>query len=153
MGTQIKASGTSLIKLATMFALLLTGPALANPVVDPTHVIGSVMVLGSLLMLEASIATMALLFFGMSPKPVFFAILLGNIGMYFVVFWPMYEVLENLFIAESIIVFAEATLIKLVARLDFFQLDTFRGIGWKSAIVISVIGNLLSYYVGTIIIH
>jgi hypothetical protein len=109
------------------------------------------MVLGSLLGLEAAIITIALLFFGMSPKPLFFAIFLGNVAIYFGIFWSVYEIVENLLIAELIIVFMDAGFIKLLAGLDFFQLDSFRGIGWKVAVPVSIIGNALSYYIGTII--
>ena len=87
----------------------------------------------------------------MSPKPLFFAIFLGNVAIYFGIFWSVYEIVENLLIAELIIVFMDAGFIKLLAGLDFFQLDSFRGMGWKVAVPVSIIGNALSYYVGTII--
>lgn len=142
---------TNITSSAVLFFLLPRFIAWANPVADPMTQFSAVMVVGSLLGLEAAISTISLLFFGMSPKPVFFAMLMVNAGIYFVVFLPIFETLDNLLIAELVIVFVEAAFIKLIARFDVFRLDTFRKVGWIGAITVSIIANLLSYYVGTII--
>jgi hypothetical protein len=152
MDAMPKSPRTNIITSAILLLLLFRSISWANPVADPMTQFSTIMVVCSLLGLEAAILTISLLFFGMSPKPVFFATLFGNAAIYFSVFLPTYDILENLFLSELIIVFIEAGFIKLVARFDIFQWDTFRGIGWVGAIVVSTIGNLFSYYVGTIII-
>jgi hypothetical protein len=153
MDTILKTSRISIFKVFILSVFIFHTVVYANPVViDPIYTLGSIMVLGSLFFLEAAIITISLLFFGMSPKPLFFAILLGNAAIYFVLFLPIYEAIENLLIAELIIVVVDTGLIKLLAGFALFQWDTFQGVGWIGTGCISVIGNLLSYYVGTIIL-
>jgi len=75
-------------KFFVIFIVLFSAKvAFANPVlVDPLGSMFSVIVLGSAITVEACIVTLLLLFFNMSVKPLFLAVFLGNLVLYFVVF-------------------------------------------------------------------
>ena len=127
--------------------------AFANPVIvfDPISAFAYVMVLGSTLGLEVCITTILLLFFHMSPVPVFFALLIGNLAVYFGVFTVLLDAVPSLLIAEVVIVTIEGAFIKLISFFDRFQLETFTRLKWRYAFISAVVGNVVSYYAGTII--
>jgi len=136
-----------------VFLFLLLYPAsaaLANPVIDPISGLGYFMVLGSAFALEASIMTILLFFAHMSPVPVFFALLAGNLGIYFVVFVPLLDAALSLLVAEMLIVGLEGTFVKLISSFEVFQLETFTQLKWKYAFIIAAVGNIVSYYVGAV---
>lgn len=139
-----------------IFLFFLSLPAtvaFGNPVIvsDPISTIAYVMVLGSTLGLEVSITTVLLFFFHMSVVPVFFALLIGNLAIYFGVFVFLLDVVPSLLIAEAVLVAIEGAFIKLISFFDTFQLDTFTLLKWRYAFIIAAVSNVVSYYVGTII--
>ena len=132
--------------------LFFAKAAFANPVVfDPLGSIGSVIVFGGAIIAEACLVTLLLLFFNMSIKPLFFALFFGNMVLYFVVFLPLLDLLPNLWITEILIVIADCIMIKLISLFEMFQEIDFNGLKWKYAFLVSMLGNLISYYVGAVV--
>ena len=121
----------------------------ANPVIfDPVGSIANVLVLGSAIAVEAGIVTLILLFWGMETKPVYIAMYIGNLAVYFVLFLPLLEVELNLWIAEALVVAIDGVLIKVITFYDTFRQETFQPVRWGYAFVIAAIGNIVSYYIG-----
>jgi hypothetical protein len=142
------------MKKWTIFLVLLypAATAFANPVnFDPASWIGYVVVLGSTLGLEAIIITIILLFCHMQPASSFIALLTGNVVMYFAIFRPVLSAVENVWVAELMIIVVEGIFIKVISLFDAFQLEDFKGLKWRTAFICAAAGNALSYYVGTII--
>ena len=86
----------------------------------------------------------------MSPLPVFLILFAGNICFYFAIFVPILGAITSLLVAEIAIVGIEGTFIKLISLSDIFQLETFTQLKWKYAFIIAAVGNIASYYVGTV---
>jgi hypothetical protein len=132
-----------------LFLLLYpTSVAFANPVVYPSP--SKIIVLGSAFTLEVSIITILLFFFHLSPVPVFLTLFMGNIGIYLTIFEPVLDMTPNLLVAEMLIVGLEGIFIKLISSLEVFQLETFTQFKWKYAFIVAAVGNIVSYYVGTV---
>jgi len=133
--------------------LCLSGSAYANPIVfDPIGMMPYILVLGSAFAVEAAIVTLVLLFWGMELKPVFGALVLANVAVYFVIFLPLFEVTSNLWVAEVAIVGLDGLLIKTITRFDVFRDDSFCPVRlrWGYAFIIAAIGNVVSYCVGAV---
>jgi hypothetical protein len=139
-------------KFFAIFLVLFSAKvAFANPVVfDPIGSVGYFMVLGGAITVEVCLVTLLLLFFDMSVKPLFLALFLGNLVLYFAVFLPLLELLPSLWMAEVLIVAADGILIKVISLCELFQEMSFKGLKWKYAFLIGMLGNLISYYVGTV---
>lgn len=138
-------------KWVLLFLLLYPASvAFANPVIDPMSDLPYIIVLGSAFFLEASIITISLFFLSMSPVPVFFALLAGNSAIYFTIFLPVLDANLSLPAAEALIVGLEGIFIKLISLSETFQLETFTSLKWKYAFIIAAFGNIVSYYVGTV---
>ena len=146
--------GAKIEKWIILFFLLYpANVAFANPVFfDPITDVPYIMALGSAIAVEVCLTAIILLFFDMSPKPVFFALYAGNLAAYFAVFLPLLDALSSLLIVEAIIVAVDGALIKLISLHDTFHLDTFIKLKWKYAFIAAGIGNLVSYSVGAVIV-
>ena len=138
-------------KLFVIFLVLFFSKvAFANPVIVSFGDIGSVIVLSAAFTVEACLVTLLLLFFGLSLKPLFFAIFFGNLVLYFVVFLPLLEFMPSLWMAEVLIVAVEGIMIKVISQCEMFWEMDFKGLKWKFTFLISMLGNVMSYYVGTV---
>jgi len=139
-------------KLFIIFLVLFFAKsAFANPVIfDPIGSIGTVIVLGGAITVEVCLVTLLLLFFDMSVKPVFFALFFGNALLYFLVFLPLLEVLPSLWMSEVLIVAVDGILIKVISLCEMFWEMSFKGLKWKYAFLIGMLGNVMSYYVGVV---
>jgi hypothetical protein len=140
-------------KWSVLFLLLcLTDVVRANPVIvpDPLSLIGYVTVLASSITVEVSIVTLILIFFDMSIKPVWLGLFVGNLTIYFVLFLPLFHAISSLLVVEGLIVLADGTLIKIISLFDTFQEEAFKGLKWRYAFLVAAIGNISSYYVGTL---
>jgi hypothetical protein len=128
----------------------LTGTAYANPIIvyDPLNILAYVLVLGSAFVIEAGIVTLILLFWGTDPKPVYKALIVGNLAIYFVVFLPLLDFTSKVWIAEGVIVGLDGLMIKMITLFETFQDDTFRPLRWGYAFLIAAVGNVVSFYVG-----
>jgi len=137
--------------LLLFLLICLSGAAFANPVIiDPIGSTAFVAVLGSAMVVEASIIAILLLFFDMRIGPVFAALFAGNLALYFIVFLPLLDAAPSLWIPETVIVAIEGTFIKIISFYDTFQMDSFKSLKWKYAFIISAVGNIVSYYVGAV---
>jgi len=145
--------GEKMRKWSILFLLLCSaGVAFANPIIiDPIGGLAYVIVLGSAIGVEVAIITILLFFFDMSPAPVFIALFIGNLTVYFAVFLPLLDAVSNLWVAEGLIVALDGVLIKAISRYELFQLETFTQLKWEYAFLIAAVGNIVSYYVGAVI--
>lgn len=130
--------------------LCLASSACANPTVipDPLNIVSYVMVLGSATAIEAGAITLLLLFWGLEPR-LYVAFAAGNLALYFIAFLPMLGSV-NLWISELTIVVLDAALIKLLTRFDALRGDTFRPVKWPWAFAIAAVGNISSWYIGSV---
>lgn len=136
-------------KIILCLLFFLADAAYANPVnFDPIGSIANVLVLGSAITVEAGIITLILLFWGTDTKPVYVALFIGNLIVYFAVFLPFLEATSKLWIAEALVVAIDGVFIKVITVYDTFRSDTFRPLRWEYAFIIAGIGNIVSYYVG-----
>lgn len=134
-----------------VFMLSLAGIVWANPVAGPIVSDGGcLIVFMSASMVEVSITAILLFCFDLALKPVWMALFVGNMIIYYVLFLPLLETIPNLLIVEGLIVAADGILIKLVSLFDVFQTQSFKGFPWKYAFIIAAMGNFVSYYVGAV---
>ena len=142
-------------KWAILLLFLLFPPAAvyANPVIvfDPVSGISFVMVVGSMLLVESIIIAFILFFYHMELIPSFVAVYAGNILMYFFLFLPVLSSTDKVATAELVIVAAEGIYIKIISFFDTFQLNDFRGLKWRVALISAIVGNALSYYIGAVV--
>ncbi|OQA02541.1 MAG: hypothetical protein BWY69_01023 [Planctomycetes bacterium ADurb.Bin401] len=140
-------------KWTALIILLFPSILYANPIVfDPFGSIRAILVVGSMLWMEAVILTFILCFFRLEIVPLFFALFAGNLAIYFFIFSPILTESDNVLMAEIAIVAVDGIFIKLISRMDFFQMEDFTGLKWHTAFICALIGNALSYYVGSVII-
>ena len=52
--------------------------------------------------------------------------------------------------AEVLIVAVDGIMIKGISLCEMFQEISFKGLKWKYAFLIGMLGNVISYYVGTV---
>jgi len=138
----------------TVFVILLypAATAFANPVnFDPGSWIAFVIVFGATFGLEAFVVTAILFFCRMAIYPSLIALFIGNITIYFIIFKPLLSAVDNVLVAEVLIIIVEGIFIKIISSFDIFQLEDFKGLKWRTAFIASAVGNALSYYSGAII--
>lgn len=144
-------------KSLVLFMLLFTAKtAFANPTAFPPFPpfgdISSFIIIGGALLVEVCLVTLFLFFFNMAVKPLFWALFLGNLLIYHVLFLPLLDSLPNTWTAELLIVIADGIMIKLICLCEIFQDIEFRGLKWKYAFIASFLGNLFSYAFGAVIL-
>jgi hypothetical protein len=139
-------------KLAAFIVLLYpAASAFANPVIDPVTGTYFIIVLSSALGVEVALMAIILFFCNMEPVRSFFALLGGQLVVYFVIFQPILSEADSLLVAEAVVVAADSAFIKLLSSFETFQTEDFKGLKWRTALICSAVGNALSYYIGTII--
>jgi hypothetical protein len=140
-------------KWAVLLILLYpAAAAFANPVnFDPGSWIAFVIVFGATFGLEACVITTILFFCHMAAIPSLIALLIGNASIYFIIFKPLLSAVNNVLVAEVLIIVVEGIFIKIISSIDTFQLEDFKGLKWRTAFIASAVGNALSYYSGAII--
>lgn len=130
----------------------LAGEVFANPIIyEPTRLIPYIYIVGSCLLVESCIAAFILFFLDLSPKPMAAALFVGNLIIYFTIFRPFYERVDNFFVSEAMIVVLDGILIKIISSNAAFQENTFKRLRWPTAFMVAAIGNVVSYYVGVAI--
>ncbi|MFA5239477.1 MAG: hypothetical protein WC476_07195 [Phycisphaerae bacterium] len=139
-----------------VFFIALLFPAttvLANPT-DPLAPFGWIKLgifYASCFGLEVLLVATILFFCHMAVLPLLIALFTGNAVMYFVIFQPILSATENVPVSEAVIVVVEGVFIKILSSFDNFQLEDFKGLKWRTAFIVAAMGNLLSYYSGSII--
>ena len=135
-----------------LLGLLLLTPLVlrANPVmIDGQSLIAFGIVAVWALAIESGIATLALASCGVLSVPAFGTLLIANVGVFLLAFLPLTERV-SLWLLEPAVVVADALMIKLVASVPFIQGGNYVGVGWKRALVASLLGNTASYFIGLI---
>jgi hypothetical protein len=140
-------------KWAILLILLYpAATAFANPVnFNHGSWIAFGIVFGATFGLEACVITTILFFCHMEAIPSLIAMLVGNIAIYFIIFKPLLSAVNNVLVAEILIIIVEGIFIKIISLLDTFQQEDFKGLKWRTAFIASAVGNALSYYSGAII--
>lgn len=138
-------------KWAAFIVLLYpAAAAFANPVIDPVTKTYFIIVLGSALGVEVALMAIILFFCYMEPVRSFFALLGGQLVVYFVIFQPILSEADSLLVAEAVVVAADGAFIKMLSSFETFQTEDFKGLKWRTAFICSAVGNTLSYYIGTL---
>ena len=135
-----------------IISLFLLAPmsAWANPaILNPQSLIAFWIVAFWALVVESGVTTLFLSLCGILPVPVFGAILIANLATFSFAFMPLLDRMP-LWGLEILVVLADAVIIKLVTALPLLQGGGYLGVTWKRALLASVIGNALSYFVGVL---
>lgn len=143
----IRANHLGLIALILQLSV---SAAWANPVIlEPHSMLAFAIVVFWALVVESGIVTLALISSGVSVVRTFLILTLGNGGLFVFGFLPLLDE-YSLWLLESGVVLADASLVKIVAALPFLQDDRFVGVSWRRALLASFLGNLASFFVGVI---
>lgn len=140
-------------RILTAICLLIPLAASANPVMlNPSSLIAFYVVAFWAFVVEAGIIALLLTFQGAAPLRLFLAYLIANAGVFFVLFEPLLEGSTNppVLALEALVVLVDCLIIKLLVRLEYFQGDYYRSIGWRRSLLVSGVGNGLSYFIGYI---
>jgi len=139
-------------RLLLSFLLLAPVTACANPVsIDPVSLVAFCVVVFWAFIVESGIVALLLAFRGLLVLRMFFCYYMANALIFFLVFQPTLESrCMPVFLLESIIVMIDASTIKFLANQEWLQGDDYRELRWRGAVIISLIGNTLSYLVGYI---
>ncbi len=126
--------------------------ACANPVIlDPVSGLAFCVVVFWAFIVESGVVTLLLAFHGVVVSRMFCCYYTANALVFFLVFRPILDrQWVAVFALESAIVMLDAAIIKLLTAWEFLQGDNYQALTWRGAIIISAIGNTLSYLVGYI---
>ena len=138
--------------LCLVFLSLAPATVCANPVsIDPVSLLAFCVVVFWAFIVESGVVTLLLAFRGVVVTRMFFCYYLANALIFFLVFQPTLESrCMPVFLLESIIVMIDASAIKFLLNQEFLQGDNYQELSWRGAVIISAIGNSLSYLVGCI---
>jgi hypothetical protein len=141
--------------LLVALALLVPAVARANPVmIDGMSLLAFGIVVFWAFVVEAGVVALLLTFRGLAPLRIFLAFLLANGLVFFFLFQPVLRrEWMPLPLLELAVVLIDGVVIKLLTSLESLQGDGYVCVGWARAVVISGIGNALSYFVGVIAAH
>jgi hypothetical protein len=126
--------------------------ARANPAsLDPTSLLAFCVVAFWALVMESGVVALVLTLRGLQTLPAFAALFSLNFVVFLFLFCPL---LERggfpLAVLEALVVVVDSMAVKLVACFSWFQGGGFRGVSWSRAVVVSLLGNSVSYFVGVI---
>ncbi|MCG3150606.1 MAG: hypothetical protein PCFJNLEI_04094 [Verrucomicrobiae bacterium] len=133
-----------------LLLLCIPAAAYANPVMLPSSgLLAFCIVVFWALVVEAGVVTLLLMFKGLVPLRFFMAFGLSNFAVFAFLFCPLLS-LEKipLGILELLVVGVDGAFIKLIARADGMQGDDYVSLSWSYALVTSLAGNAVSYFVG-----
>lgn len=119
--------------------------------IDPVSLLAFCVVVFWAFIVESGVVALLLAFRGVLVLRMFFLYYAANALIFFCVFQPILErQWMPVFALESIIVLIDATAIKFLANRESLQGDDYQGLTWRGAVIVSAIGNALSYLVGYI---
>jgi hypothetical protein len=135
-----------------LFLLLVPVTACANPVaLDPVSLVAFCVVVFWAFVVESGIVALMLAFRGLLVLRTFFCYYVANALTFFLIFQPTLESrCMPVFMLESIIVLIDAAAIKFLSNQEWLQTEEYHEVSWRGAVIISAIGNTLSYLVGYI---
>ncbi|MBN2512826.1 MAG: hypothetical protein JXB18_07805 [Sedimentisphaerales bacterium] len=127
------------------------GLVYANPHIHLTAYIPDMIKIGFSIGAEVFLLTLVMMFFDLAPIPQFWRLLAANLGVYFLVFIPLLNLVSSLWISEIAIVSLDGVLIKLISLSDGLQGDMYRPIKWRYVFLFAAMGNSVSYAAGLFI--
>lgn len=137
-------------RLAIAVLLMLPGIARANPVmIDGQSLIAFGIVAFWALVIESAIATLALVSSGVLIVPSFATLVLANVLVFVFGFLPLTGRVSLWFLEPGVVV-VDALLLKLLASVPFLQGGGFVGVSWRRALVASLLGNVVSFFIGVL---
>jgi hypothetical protein len=135
-------------------SVLIPSSASANPVsIDPTSLIAFGVVAFWAFVIEAGIVALLVAFRGLAPLRVFMAYFLTNIAVFLFLFLPLLGRKWPVLPLEILIVLVDSLCIKVLASLETFQGDQYRGVSWLRSTAIAGIANTASWFVGYVASH
>ena len=140
-----------LSRILTYSCLFLPLVARANPVMlNPSSLMAFCVVVFWSFVVEAGVVALLLAFRGAAPLRFFMAYFAANAAVFIFLFQPPLMGSSNppVLVLEVLVVLIDGLIIKLLATLNTFQGDDYRGVSWLRSTVISGIGNGLSYFIG-----
>ena len=144
--------GRSLMRARFCIAVVLMMPiiAQANPVsVNGQSLIAFAIIAFWALVIESGVATLALVSCGAIVLPLFGMLVVANVLVFLLAFLPL-SGRVSLWLLESGVVIADALLIKFVSSRPFVQGGAFLGVSWRRALVASLLGNTVSFFIGVL---
>ena len=122
----------------------------ANPVsIDGQSLIAFGIVAFWALVIESGVVTLSLFPAGILIVPSFITLTLINVGVFLFAFLPL-TTHVSLWLLEPGVVVADATAIKLLMSAPLLQGGDFVGVSWRRAIVASLLGNTVSFFIGVL---
>jgi hypothetical protein len=149
----LRTNATRLAVYVLAGVVLTPSIASANPVMlNPSSLLAFCVVAFWAMVVEAGVVALLLAFRGAAALPVFGGYFVLNGAVFLFLFQPLITGSRSLPVPvlEAMVVMVDAAAIKLLLSLNPFQADGYRGVSWFRSIVISGIGNALSYLVGYI---
>ena len=101
------------------------------------------------LAVEAAVVALLLTLRGMAPVPLFIAYFFTNVAVFILLLISVVFVYRiPLAVFELFAIIADGLCIKLLSGLEIFQGDEFQNVSWLRSMVISCVGNAISYFAG-----
>lgn len=142
-------------RIAIVLCLLMPLAAWADPVIiDPTSLLAFGIVAFWALIVEAGVVALLLTLQGLKPLRIFIAYGVANTAVFLFVLEPLLNrETASVPILEALVVVLDGLVIKLLTSLDSFQGDGYKGVSWLRSLVVSCLGNAVSYFIGNIASH
>lgn len=122
--------------------------------INPSSLLAFGVVVVFALLVESGISTLFVVFSGLSPARVFFAMFAANATVYILGFRPLLEQeWFPLWLLECGVVGVDgvdAAAMKFISQFEFFQGEGFLKLGWISALLAGASGNAFSYFIGRV---
>jgi hypothetical protein len=141
------------MKRSTIITMICLAPfaAFANPyILDPGSLIAFWVVAFWAFVVETAIVTLVLAFCGLQPVRIFIIYFLIKAAVFLFLFQPLLEKGWSIPILELLVVFIDGLVIKILAGLGALQTESYGKLGWLTAFMISLIGNVVSFFIGLI---
>jgi hypothetical protein len=149
----LRPNATRLVLFPVAAVILTPSIANANPVMlNPSSALAFCVVAFWAMVVEAGVVALLLAFRGAAALPMFGGYFVLNSVVFLFLFQPLLTGNRSLPVPvlEAMVVLVDAVSIKLLVALAPFQGDGFRGVSWLRSVLISGVGNGLSYLVGYI---
>lgn len=123
----------------------------ANPVIlDPSSLLAFAVVAFWAFVVEAGIVALLLTLCGLQPLRVFVIYFLIKLTVFLFVFQPLLQRSWSIPLLEVLVVCFNGLVIKILAGMAGLQTDDYRKVSWLCAVIISLLGNGASFFVGVI---
>ncbi len=137
-------------RLSLAFVFLVPLLARADPVsVNGQSLIAFAIVAFWALVIESGLVTLVLIPCGPLIIPLFGTLIVANVLVFLIGFLPLNGHV-SLYVLEPGVALVDAFFIKLVSSLPFVQGAAFLGVTWRRALLASLLGNAVSFFVGVL---